>query len=267
MIDVAIRGIGFCTPGLDDWPAAREVLAGAAPYAGGRFEPPAPDALPSAERRRASVSIRLALAVAQQAVSQADFDPATLASVFVSTDSDGEILHHICQALTTPRPEISPTRFHNSVHNAASGYWTIAVQCRAPANMVTGTDEVFAAGLLEAAVQATVETCSVLLVAYDVPMPPPLLAIHPVAAPGGLALLLTPGTAPGAVATLRLEVRSGAVATETVLRDRRLEALRLANPVGRAIPVLAPIARGESASAVLALNASNALHVRIDAAR
>ncbi len=266
MIEVTIRGIGFAAPGLDDWPAARSVLAGASEYAGGAFNLSSPDVLPSAERRRASPSVRLAIAVAQQAVAQANIDPATLASVFVSTDSDGDVLHHICLALASPHPEISPTRFHNSVHNTASGYWTIAVQSRAPASMVTGTDDVFGAGLLEAAVQAKSEARNVLLVAYDVPMPPPLLAMHPIAAPGGLALLLAPGKGAHDIARLGLEIAPGAAAAGAKMPERRLEALRLANPIGRAIPLLVPIARGESRSVVLDLNASNALRVRVDAA-
>lgn len=267
MIEVAVRGIGFIAPGLVDWPAMQSLLAGAAAFAGGTLDPPAPDILPSAERRRASLSVRLAIAVAQQAVAQSGIDPATLASVFVSTDSDGDILHHICQALAGPHPEISPTRFHNSVHNATSGYWTIAVRSNAPANLVTGTDEVFGAGLLEAAVQANVESRNVLLVAYDVPMPPPLLALHPVAAAGGLALLLAPDDAARDVARLQLEVAPAATTTVSKMSERRLEALRLANPVGRAIPLLTPIARRESHSVVLDLNAENALRVQVDAAR
>jgi Beta-ketoacyl synthase, N-terminal domain len=267
MIDVSIRGIGFIVPGLADWPAAERLLAGSAVYAGGPLDPPAPDALPSAERRRASLSVRLAIACAQQAVAMADLDPATLASVFVSTDSVGEILHDICRALACPRPEISPTRFHNSVHNVASGYWTIAVHCRAPANMVTGTDEVFGGGLLEAAVQAKVEARDVLLVAYDVPMPPPLLALHPVAASGGLALALTPQRTPGDFARLRIELVGAATTAISRMREPELEALRLANPVGRALPLLASIARRESGSIALGLNAGNALRVQIDVPR
>jgi len=267
MIAVAIRGIGFAVPGLADWSAAQRVLTGAAAYSGGKFDLPAPAALPSAERRRAGLPIRLAIAVAEQATAGSGIDPATLASVFVSTDGDGEILHHICLALAGREPEISPTRFHNSVHNAASGYWTIAVQSRAPAGMVTGTDDIFGAGLLEASVQANVEARPVLLVAYDVPMPPPLLAIHPVAAPGGLALLLSPEASSGDVARLKLEVVSGTATPASTMSERNLEALRCATPVGRALPVLTAIAQRESRSVVLTLNAENALRVAVDAAR
>jgi hypothetical protein len=46
-----------------------------------------------------------------------------------------------------------------------------------------------------------------------------------------------------------------------------MEALRLANPVGRAIPMLTAIARREARSVVLGLNAENVLRVQVDAAR
>jgi hypothetical protein len=266
MIDVAIRGIGFILPGLDDWPAARRALAGSAAYAGGPLNAPAPDALPSAERRRANLAVRLAIAAAQQAVAHAGLDPAGLASVFVSTDSVGEVLDDICQTLASPHPEISPTRFHNSVHNVASGYWTIAVHSRAPAGMVTGTDDVFGGALLEASVQAKVEARSVLLVAYDVPMPPPLHALHPVAASGSVALVLAPEPSARDIAGLRIELVHTAAADVSKMPDRELEALRLANPVGRALPLLASIARNETRTVVLGLNPENALRVSVDAA-
>jgi hypothetical protein len=265
MIEVSIRGIGFIVPGLPDWQATQRVLAGTDAYSGGPLDPPAPDALPSAERRRASLPVRLAIAAAQQAVAAADLDPATLASVFASVDNDGETLHHICHALASTHPEISPTRFHNSVHNAASGYWTIAIHSRAPASMVTGADDVFGAALLEAAVQAHVEARNVLLVAYDVPMPPPLHALHPVATSASLALALAPDRSGRDAARLRIELVRATDLSR--MADRALEALRLANPVGRALPLLASVARGETGSVVLGLNADNALRVQIDAAR
>jgi Beta-ketoacyl synthase, N-terminal domain len=267
MIDVSIRGIGFIAPGLADWPAAQRLLAGSGVYAGGPLDPPAPDALPSAERRRASPSVRLAIAAAQQAVAGAELDPSTLASVFASADNDGETLHHICHALASPHPEISPTRFHNSVHNAASGYWTIATHSRAPASMVTGADDVFSAGLLEAAVQVKVEARCVLLVAYDVPMPPPLHALHPVATSGSLALALAPDRSQRDAARLGIELVRATAAGVSRMADRALETFRLANPVGRALPLLASVARGEAGSVVLGLNSDNSLRVHVDAAR
>ena len=42
---------------------------------------------------------------------------------------------------------VSPTRFTNSVHNAAAGYWHIATASRAPSTSLCGYDASFGAGL------------------------------------------------------------------------------------------------------------------------
>jgi len=267
MIEIDLAGIGFAAPGLRDWGALRALLAGGAPYASGPLEHAVPDALPAAERRRAGAAARLAIAVAQEAAAHAGADPGSLASVFVSSDGDGENLHQMCTSLVGAPPEVSPTRFHNSVQNAASGYWSIAVRCRAPSSAIIGLDGAFAAGLLEAAVQAEVERRDVLLVSYDLPMPPPLHALHPVGCGAGLALVLA--TQPGGprLARLALELVPGNAAEITAMRSPGLEALRRANPALRALALLAPVARGEEAAVVLGLDDETVLRVRVDAAR
>ena len=58
-------------------------------------------------------------------------DPATLPSVFTSAHGDLAVNDYMCATLATQPTAISPTRFHNSVHNAAAGYWTIATGCHA----------------------------------------------------------------------------------------------------------------------------------------
>jgi hypothetical protein len=70
--------------------------------------------------------------------------------------------------LATQPTAISPTRFHNSVHNAAAGYWTIATGCHAASSALTAFDASFAAGLLEAAMQCAADDRPLLLVAFDV---------------------------------------------------------------------------------------------------
>ncbi|MCC6608695.1 MAG: beta-ketoacyl synthase chain length factor [Burkholderiales bacterium] len=267
MIQVHLAGIGFAAPGVRDWDALRALLAGGARYAPGPLAHAVPDALPAAERRRAGAAVRLAIAVAQEAVAHAGVDAGTLASVFASSDGDGENLHQMCTSLAAATPEVSPTRFHNSVQNAASGYWTIAVQCRAPSSAIIGQDDMFAAGLLEAAIQANIERRDMLLVGYDLPMPAPLRALHPVACAAGLAFVLGPQPRAQHLARLSLELIPGATAEVTGMRSPELDALRLANPVTRALALLAPVARAADATVVLALDEENALRVRIDVAR
>ena len=121
-----IEGIGLIGPGFDNWPDARAVLAGAAAHVAAPANLPAPLALPPSERRRASRAIKVALGVGFEACRAAGIDPATLPTVFSASAGDGNNCHEICQQLATSDRQISPTRFHNSVHNAPAGYWSIA---------------------------------------------------------------------------------------------------------------------------------------------
>jgi len=72
-----IEGIGLIGPGLADWPAAREVLAGRAPYSRTAAQVPAPQGLPATERRRAGIAVKLALAAGLEAASAAPQPPPT----------------------------------------------------------------------------------------------------------------------------------------------------------------------------------------------
>ena len=67
----------------------------------------------------------MALEVSLAACRAAGCDPATLPSVFASTHGDLAITDYMCETLATDPTAVSPTKFHNSVHNAAAGYWTI----------------------------------------------------------------------------------------------------------------------------------------------
>ena len=166
-----VEGIGIIAPGLDGWSAARFVLAGRAPYENRPVRPPPVELLPPAERRRAGLTVRLAIAAGIEALRQAARDPADMAMVFTASGGDGETIHEILSVLSTEQREVSPTRFHNSVHNAPSGYWAVATGSRAPSTSLSVYDRSFVAGLLEATAQATVENRPVTLIAYDVAVP------------------------------------------------------------------------------------------------
>ena len=94
--------------------------------------------------------------------------------MFTSSSGDGDNVHAICESARHAERQVSPTRFHNSVHNAAAGYWSIATQCRAASTSLCCHDASFAAGLLEAASQVAVDGKPVALIAYDHPYPAPL---------------------------------------------------------------------------------------------
>jgi hypothetical protein len=233
-----LKAVGIAAPGLAGWSAAAPVLAGAAPYAATAEAPYAPTLLPPNERRRATASVKLAFRAAEDAVSSSGADARQLASVFSSSDADMTVLHRICDALAKVPRIISPTDFHNSVHNAASGYWSIGVGSMAPTTTVSAYDASFTAGLIEAVALARDRGSDVLLVVYDATAPQPLAAKRPLGVTAGVALILGPAAAAGGG---RLDVElDGTV--ETPCADPALEALRSGNPALRALPLLELVA-------------------------
>ena len=243
MMHVRVASIGVLGPGLPDWPSAIEILCGRLPYSARPARDPSPTLLPANERRRASACVRWALAAGHEALIASSWPGVAVATVFTSCGGDGLITHQICKALAVPAREVSPTRFHNSVHNAPAGYWCIAMRSTAPSTSLCGFDASFAVGLLEAAAQVTSEGRPVLLVAYDLPYPEPMHALWPVAQPFACALLLEPPSITGP--RLRIELRAGAA------RDSWPDALPRAlcnNPATHAVPILAALARREEAA-------------------
>jgi len=108
-----VEGVGVLGPGMSGWPAAAQLLRGAAPWRPAPTQLPVPQSLPSAERRRTGTIVRLALAVGLEATAHAACDASQLPAVFSSSGGDGENCHEICQALAGSERHISPTRFHN----------------------------------------------------------------------------------------------------------------------------------------------------------
>jgi hypothetical protein len=263
MIRVFVEGIGIAGPGLDGWSAARAVLAGQTPYQPAPFAPPPVTLLPPAERRRAGTVIRLAIAAGNEALTQSGRDPAGMAMVFASSDGDCDTVHEILCVLATDRREVSPTRFHNSVHNAPAGYWAVATGSREPSTSLCAFDDSFSAGLLDAAVQATVDSRPVTLAAYDLPYPEPLHGVRRIEGLFAMALVLTPEPTARTIAALNIAPGwTGGAATE--MRDTRLERLRLGNPAARGLPLLAAIARGESATIRLAAAAGTGAEIVVE---
>lgn len=243
-----ITGIGILGPGLPDWPTASAILAGRQTWRRDKTVLAAPELLPPAERRRSVRVVRLALSVGLEAVRAAKVGTADLATVFTSSGGDGYNCHQLCETLASDDRQISPTRFHNSVHNAAAGYWSIATGATAPSAVLCAYDGSFGAGLLEALAQVQVDRIPCLLLAYDADYPEPLFATRPVPDAFGVALLLTPER--GAVSFGRISAALSESAADA-MPDPGLEALRLAVPAARSLPLLGAIARGQTGLIVL----------------
>jgi hypothetical protein len=250
-----VLGVGLLGPGLPDWTTGQQGLREPSGWQEGPTPAAVPQRLAPAERRRAGAPVKISIVVADEALRQSALDPATLATVFSSSSGDTQNCHILCEVLATPERPVSPTRFTNSVHNAAAGYWHIATASRAPSTSLCAFDHSFGAGLLEAASQAIATAQPVMLVAADVPYPAPLHAARPLPASFGVALVLAPaatGTPPGVtpIATLGLSLPGEAVAP-SVCDQPALEALRAAVPAARALPLLQALARAGTHEVVI----------------
>jgi hypothetical protein len=243
-----LAGIGVLGPGIDNWPDAAEVLSGKRPYVTAPTVLPIPSMLPPAERRRTGRVVKLALAVALEATFRADANPRQMPSVFSSSGGDGHICHDLCQALALSTREVSPTRFSNSVHNVAAGYWSIATGSMAESNVLCAFDASFVAGLLDAMTHTSVDGQTILFVAYDTEYPPPLHAKRPIPDAMGVAMVFTPERT--ATSMARIDVTLTDESADR-MSDPELEALRGAIPAARALPMMRLLASGAPGRVVL----------------
>jgi hypothetical protein len=245
---VHLDAVGLAGPGMASWLEGLEVLADESRYRNGDNPQYTPALLPVNERRRVSATVRLALQVAEEAMARSSLDFRGLCSVFATRDGDTEIIHRICTALTQPERPVSPTQFHNSVHNAAAGYWAIAAGSPMPSTTVSAYHASFVAGLMEASAQVQVEARPVLLVAYDQSPPEPFAACVGTYPSFAVALVLSPDAT----------AQSTPLSIETVSRQPvesmdcdALERLRVGNPAACVLPLLRALAIGAPARVIL----------------
>lgn len=256
-LSATIEGIGYWSRGLPSWEAARDyVRDGTLPEA---VPPrPSPQLLAPNERRRAPETVAVALEVALAACAAAGREPATLPSVFASAHGDLAITDYMCATLAVEPATISPTRFHNSVHNAAAGYWTIGAGCMQAATAISAFDTSFAQGLIEALTQLGDGSEAVLLVAYDSEAVGPLASVSRSAGLLGGALVLSQREFTGAP-RLRLSL----VDADAPVPNGALARLAGDNASAPMLPVFEMLALQQDARVMLKAGPGRALQVEI----
>ena len=202
---------------------------------------PAAAVLSANERRRAPECVRLAVEVAGQAVAMSGRDPATMPCVFASSHGDQAITDYMCTTLAEAPEQLSPTRFHNSVHNAPVGYWTIATGCHAPSTAVAAQRATFGAGLLEAVSQVLADQQAVLLVCSDTAGSGPLAEVTGCRQSFGCALVLAPAATSSSMVALDLELLDDPADTPL---PEPLASWRDGNPSATSLALLAALAHG-----------------------
>jgi hypothetical protein len=256
-----VNGVAFWASRLPGWQVAAPVLRGEAAAPEQAAPRPSPTLLAPTERRRAPDTVAIALEVAVRACESADLDPQDLPSVFASTHGDLAINDYMSETLARTPTLISPIRFHNSVHNAAAGYWTIGTGCHEPYTALTAYEDTFGEGLLEALSQAACDDRAALLVAYDIEARGPLASIVPSRGIVGAGVVVSPRAGTNALARIRWRTARGT--HRTVARDSNA-ALVGSNSMAGCLPFYEALAIAEPRTVCLGLSRSLLLELDLD---
>lgn len=261
MIDVDVLGIGVWSEAFSNWNEFRSALDGDIQESSAKL---APQVIPAKERRRAPMSVKMAVEVMHQACQMADQDPAEIATVFASAIGDMQITDYMCRTLADAPRTISPTKFHNSVHNAAVGYWSIATESHQPANAVSGFTDSVSIAILEGAIQTAEEQLPVLVAAQEITAPPPLGSIYATAHPFAMAILLAPaGVSASPMTSMQLGFESEAIKPP---RLPDIPGIDLSgNYAARSLPLLEAISKRQDAKVKLPLSSRMTLVAAIAA--
>ena len=243
-----VEAVGLLGPGLAGWASGREILRGSAPFIPQPTIIPVPATLPAAERRRAVRVVNLAMAVGHEATVGIAGDITRLPTVFASSVADTTTCDELLRTLAADDRQVSPTRFHNSVHNVAAGYWSIATGDTASYTMVCAYDGSFAAGLIEAMSLVATSGSKAMLIAYDLDYPSPLREKRAIGEAFAVALLLRPPAS--AVSEGRLTCSLDGEPADS-MSPPELEKLRRSAPAARALPLLQIVASGRAGIARL----------------
>jgi hypothetical protein len=217
-----LDGIALWAPLLPGWDIAAPVLRGDAPPPEKAAARPSPALLAPTERRRAPDTVAIALEVGVRACESAGIDPTAVASVFASTHGDLAISDYMSDTLARTPNLVSPIRFHNSVHNAAAGYWSIGTGSMQPYTAIAAWGDTFGEGLLEALVQADTSGRPVLLVAYDIEARGPLTSMQPSRGIVGVGLVLAPCAGARPLAGIQWNAVRGTGRTSPLARNAEL---------------------------------------------
>jgi hypothetical protein len=144
-------GVGMWTPtyaDFDAWVAAG--LPDDLHVANRDFVPPPASLLHPRLRRRTSTLTRAAVTALEAALAHTGVGIDEVRFVLVSSFGEIETTVDLLAQLGVPDGPISPTKFHNSVHNTATGYMSIASGNHRESTALAGGPHNLEIGLLEA---------------------------------------------------------------------------------------------------------------------
>jgi hypothetical protein len=171
------------------------------------------------------------------------------------------ISDYMSETLARTPTLISPTRFHNSVHNAAAGYWCIGTGCTQPYTALSAHTDTFGEGLLEALVQAQSTGRPTLLVAYDIEARGPLSTMAHSKGMVGAGAVVSPRAGAASLARIRWRAVRGTRRTEPLVRNAELVA---GNAMAACLPFFEAIALKEARTVRFGLSPTMLLEMEFD---
>ncbi|SMM99130.1 3-oxoacyl-[ACP] synthase [uncultured Candidatus Thioglobus sp.] len=255
---IYINAISVIAPGMESADKSLEILKGNLNWLPKPLSKMTPASLPANEARRTTTVIRLVLKALESIKCGAN-----TAAIFASSEGDLDITDKICKTLATEAKMVSPTLFHNSVHNAPAGYFSIATGMTTPSTSLSAGDDTFSAGLIEAVTQVMVENNDVLLVAYDNVSPQDLDDFRHFDYPVAIALLLSATEQSNSIGHIDISVIEKK-ANITQCFNHSLEKLRLGNPIGLGLPLIEVLIKKLNTEIVLPYLSQNQVLIKVN---
>lgn len=238
MSELYVRSVGLWSPGYANAPAWCTGDVDAA------VEAPAANFLRGPLRRRATAQTRAAVEVLGQVVAEAGWDSSKIATIWGTAHGEHATSIAMFEWMARGEGRLSPTQFHNSVHNTAGGYASISQKNTTTSTTLTGAGELVVSGFVEALGLLRAGCEHVALVFFDEP-------------------LKVPFSVPGMDATLALgfgltSQAEGSVAKLGVLQRESWKGVRPAvhfsgMHVAAALPLLEHVVSGRAGDVALQL--------------
>ena len=244
MKPVFVRGLGLFTPGFASpaaWCDRKEDAS---------VEKPDVAILEGALRRRATPLSRLAIEALVQAATEADADLGSLSTVWGTAHGEHTPAIKMLRMMRTGEGRVSPTQFHNSVHNTAGGYASIATGNTGRSTTLTGGAELVGAALLEAWCLVETHREDVAIVLADEPLQTPYERAQPTAPLSGAFVRAARGSGARARRVRSARGRAPPAAVDARFGDLLIApAVALLEAVVRGVGETVSVERGESADA------------------
>lgn len=164
---IYLRGVGLWTPGFPN-PGA---------WLRGEADPdvttPEARILEGPLRRRASPLTKISVEVFDQVVRGSGADPKTVQTIWATAHGEHGTAIKLLKMMLRGEGKLSPTHFHNSVHNTSSAYTSIAHGNAAGSTTLTGGPELVSSAILEAFCHLDQGATEVVVVVGDEPLHEP----------------------------------------------------------------------------------------------